>query len=184
MTTPYGPLPELAQPPEARATKRGRTRGTLRFREQTEPRPPEFGAQKMSSGIPIPETTPEGFGSIPEWLVFTDLVRRHFQPEVDFTYRPRFFGGAVTAVPQLGTIEIDFVMKNPPDLGINVQGVFFHYEQGVEQKARDIMARAQLATLGIRVIFIDDDHILQDVHYYVGEALKYRDHSRISRGFM
>jgi hypothetical protein len=145
----------------------------------------ERGAEKFSSGIPIPDVAPEGFGSIPEYLVHVDLVeKRKMQAGIDFTYRPRFFSGGVAAVPQLGTIEADFVFNDPPGLAFMVQGMFLHYEQGADQKARDLMARATLAARGIKVIFIDDSHILENVHYYVGEGLQGRDHSKIARGFM
>ena len=79
---------------------------------------------------------------------------------------------------------IDFLFSNPPDLAINVQGVFFHLEQGVKTIARDKIAKAQLAGEGITLIFIDDDDILEDVRFYVGQALQYQDHSRIARGLL
>ena len=74
---------------------------------------------------------------------------------------------------------IDFLFDNPPDLAINVQGVYYHYEFGVVTKARDLMARAQLAGQGMTFVFLDDDDLLRDPRWHVEEALKYRDHSQL-----
>ena len=41
------------------------------------------------------------------------------------------------------------------------------------------MIRAQLAGSGQILIFIDEDDLLEDPVYYVMEALRYRDHSRL-----
>ena len=35
---------------------------------------------------------------------------------------------------------------------------------------------------GIYVIFIDEDHLLDDPDWYIQEALNYRDHSRLGPG--
>jgi len=83
---------------------------------------------------------------------------------------------------QKGGMIIDFEFFDPPDLSINVQGVYYHYEFGVETGARDKIARAQLAGEGITLIFIDEDDLLNDADYYVTEALRYRDHSRLGSG--
>ena len=34
-----------------------------------------------------------------------------------------------------GGLVLDFLFSNPPDLAVNVQGVYYHYEFGVETKA-------------------------------------------------
>jgi hypothetical protein len=44
------------------------------------------------------------------------------------------------------------------------------------------MARAQLAGEGKQLIFIDEDDLYNDTDYYVLEALRYRDHSRLGGG--
>ena len=81
-----------------------------------------------------------------------------------------------------GGFIIDFLFSDPPDLAINVQGVYYHYEFGVEAKARDVMAKASLAGQNITLVFIDDDDLLSDPRYYCREALNYRDHSRLGGG--
>ena len=74
------------------------------------------------------------------------------------------------------------ISRNPPDLAVNVQGIYYHYEFGVEVKGRDVIARQQVAGQGTKLIFIDEDDILTDAEYYCREALRYRDHSRLGGG--
>ena len=81
-----------------------------------------------------------------------------------------------------GGFVIDFLFTMPPDLAVNVQGVYYHYEFGVEAKARDLIARSVLAGQNITLVFIDDDDLLRDSADYCREALNYRDHSRLGGG--
>ena len=122
---------------------------------------------------------PQGWtGSVPEWLTYESLQKAGKVPGQDFTYQSPLLGGRI----QKGGVIIDFDFNNPPDLAINVQGVYFHYQFGVETSARDRMARAQLAGEGKQLIFIDEDDLYNDTDYYVLEALRYRDHSRLGGG--
>ena len=122
---------------------------------------------------------PQGWtGSVPEWLTYESLQKAGKIPGQDFTYQSPLLGGRI----QKGGVVIDFDFSNPPDLAINVQGVYFHYQFGVETSARDRMARAQLAGEGKQLIFIDEDDLYNDTDYYVLEALRYRDHSRLGGG--
>ena len=73
------------------------------------------------------------------------------------------------------------MFKDPPDLAINVQGNYYHYGMGVETTTRDILGRIQLAAQGIILIFIDENQLEENPIYYVREALRYRDHSRLGR---
>ena len=122
---------------------------------------------------------PQGWtGSVPEWLTYESLQKAGKIPGQDFTYQSPLLGGRI----QKGGVIIDFDFNNPPDLAINVQGVYFHYQFGVETSARDRMARAQLAGEGKQLIFIDEDDLYNDTDYYVLEALRYKDHSRLGGG--
>ncbi len=122
---------------------------------------------------------PQGWtGSVPEWLTYESLQKAGKIPGQDFTYQSPLLGGRISK----GGVVIDFDFNNPPDLAINVQGVYFHYQFGVETGARDRMARAQLAGEGKQLIFIDEDDLYNDTDYYVLEALRYRDHSRLGGG--
>ena len=122
----------------------------------------------------------EGFGSLEERAVYMELVRRSLTPGLDFSYQSRFFGGRL----EKGGLVVDFLIYNPTGLAINPVGEYYHYDQGSDQKAQDRYASAQLAAEGITLIFIDDVDIHRDVRYYVGEALQFRDHSRMTRGIV
>ena len=81
-----------------------------------------------------------------------------------------------------GGLVLDFLFNDPPDLAVNVQGIYYHYEFGAETKARDIIAREGAVGRGLTLIFIDEDDLLRDPEYYCREALRYRDHSRLGGG--
>ena len=117
-------------------------------------------------------------GSGPEYLAYRTFIELGREPGQDFTYQSPLMGGRLDK----GGFVIDFMFTDPPDLAINVQGVYYHYEFGVEAKARDVMARASLAGQNITLIFIDDDDLMSDPRYYCREALNYRDHSRLGGG--
>ena len=110
--------------------------------------------------------------------MFDTLVKIGHIPGITFEFQNPFSGGRL----ERGGLIIDFLFIDPPDLAINVQGLFFHYEQGVTVRARDEMARVHLASLGIDLIFIDEDDVNEDPFFYVREALRRVDHSRITRG--
>ena len=118
---------------------------------------------------------PEWAESIPEFLVFEELVRRGLEPGIDFFYQSPLFGGRHIR----GGRVIDFYFVNPPNLAINVQGVYFHQEQGATKIADDRNLRRALAGENIILIFIDDTAILKDVRGVVGDALNYIDRSNL-----
>jgi len=117
-------------------------------------------------------------GSVPEYIAYQTFVRLGKQPGQDFTYQSPLMGGRLDK----GGFVIDFLFSDPPDLAVNIQGVYYHYEFGVEVRARDVMARAGLAGQNLTLIFIDDEDLLKDPMYYCREALNYRDHSRLGGG--
>ena len=117
-------------------------------------------------------------GSVPEYVAYSTFVEMGKEPGQDFTYQSPLMGGRLDK----GGFIIDFLFSDPPDLAINLQGVYYHYEFGVEAKARDVMAKASLAGQNITLVFIDDDDLLSDPRYYCREALNYRDHSRLGGG--
>jgi hypothetical protein len=115
---------------------------------------------------------------MPEYVAYQTFIELGRRPGEDFTYQSPLMGGRMDK----GGIILDFLFTNPPDLAVNVQGVYYHYEFGVEAKARDVMARASLAGQNLTLIFIDDDDLMEDPTYYCREALNYRDHSRLGGG--
>ena len=129
----------------------------------------------VTQQVQIPNSWP---GSGPEYIAYSTFIELGREPGQDFTYQSPLMGGRLDK----GGFVIDFMFTDPPDLAINVQGVYYHYEFGVEAKARDVMARASLAGQNITLIFIDDDDLMSDPRYYCREALNYRDHSRLGGG--
>ena len=133
----------------------------------------------MTMAQSVPEMPSTWEGSEPEWITYVVLQQLGKVVDEDFTYQSPLMGGRLDK----GGSIVDFMFKNPPDLAINVQGNYYHYGMGVETAARDILGRVQLASHGIVLIFIDEDHLEDNPTYYVREALRYRDHSRLgSRG--
>ena len=114
-------------------------------------------------------------GSKPEWMFFSSLIDLGYQPEEDFTYQSPLMGGRLDK----GGLIIDFLFFNPPNLAVNVQGVYYHYEMGADNRARDIMARQSLAGQGITLIFVDEDYLEQDPKGVTESALQFRDTSRL-----
>ena len=132
----------------------------------------------MTSQVQIP---PNWEGSGPEYVAYQTFISLGKTPGEDFTYQSPLMGGRLDK----GGFIIDFMFTNPPDLGINVQGVYYHYTKysgGVESKARDVLARASMAGENITLVFIDDNDLMRDPVYYCREALNYRDHSRLGGG--
>tara|TARA_X000001388_G_scaffold4348_2_gene3038 strand:- start:754 stop:1149 length:396 start_codon:yes stop_codon:yes gene_type:complete len=121
---------------------------------------------------------PEGWtGSLPEWQFYASLLELGYQPNEDFTYQSPLMGGRLDK----GGLIIDFLFDNPPNLAVNVQGVYYHYELGADTRARDIFARESLAGQGITLIFVDEDYLAQDPLGTTREALQFRDSSRLGR---
>ena len=114
-------------------------------------------------------------GSKPEWMFFSSLIDLGYQPEEDFTYQSPLMGGRLDK----GGLIIDFLFFNPPNLAVNVQGVYYHYEMGADNRARDIMARQSLAGQGITLIFVDEDDLEQDPKGVTESALQFRGNSRL-----
>ena len=126
----------------------------------------------------ITEVPQDWEGSLPEYIAYVTFQSFGLEPGQDFDYQSPLMGGRSNK----GGLVLDFVFYNPPDLAVNVQGIYYHYEFGVEVKGRDVIARQQVAGQGTKLIFIDEDDILTDAEYYCREALRYRDHSRMAGG--
>jgi len=122
------------------------------------------------------QTPPQSWpGSKPEWAFYSSLIELGYEPDEDFTYQSPLMGGRL----EKGGTIIDFLFTNPPNLAVNVQGVYYHYELGAEIKARDIFAREALAGQGTTLIFVDEDDLEQDAIGTTRDALAFRDRSRL-----
>ncbi len=117
-------------------------------------------------------------GSVPEFLVYASLIKQGKVEGVDFNYQSALMGGRLDK----GGVVLDFIFSDPPDLAINVQGEYYHYGLGATYIQNDLIVRQQMAGQGINLIFIDESDVLEDVDYYVRQALNYRDHSQLGGG--
>ena len=139
---------------------------------------PRFTTTARGQRRSIPEKPADFPGSMPEYIVFNQLLRLGLKPNVDFEFQARFAGGKI----EKGGIVIDFLFRNPPNIAINVQGIYYHYEQGSVNIANDLLARQILAGEGISLIFLDEDDIMNNPTFYVREALNFKDYSKFSIG--
>jgi len=114
-------------------------------------------------------------GSVPEYICFTTLIRLGKKPGMHFTFQNQMVGGRL----EKGGRVIDFLFTDPPDLAINVQGMFYHYEKGAAVRQSNILTREFLATQGVKLIFIDEDDLMEDPEPFVRDALRYIDRSRL-----
>jgi|TARA_R100000742_G_C4171186_1_gene9402 hypothetical protein len=128
----------------------------------------------MAETIPAIPTPEWWVGSGPEYLCWKALLSLGLRSGIDFEYQSQLAGGRLDK----GGRVIDFMIYNPPNVAINVQGVFFHYEKGTAVQQSDIMTRQYLATLGIKLIFVDEDDVIDDAKAIVADALAGIDRSR------
>ena len=129
----------------------------------------------MTTGQGLPQPPSSWEGSTPEWAFYASLAQLGYHDGVDFTYQSEQMGGRLDK----GGAILDFLFSNPPNLAVNVQGVYYHYEFGADTKARDIMAREAMAGQGITLIFVDEDDLEQDPLGVTRNALQFRDTSRL-----
>lgn len=118
------------------------------------------------------EEAPLGWmGTLPEWLVYQALEKLN----IDFDYQSSQMGGRLDK----GGAVIDFYLPGY-GIGINVNSIYWHYNRP-GQVVSDELQRESLEGQGIIMIYIDEDDILRNAFYYVSEALKGNDHSRVTR---
>jgi hypothetical protein len=131
-----------------------------------------LGPLEETNVLGMPETKPSWWpGSKAELYVFIVLTRL----KAEFTYL-----GHLGEPHTLGSVEIDFQVFSPVQVAIRVMGEYWHYQQGAEKLAQDLIQRLELESEGWPVIYIDEDDILRNPFYYVQEALRLREHSKYS----
>jgi hypothetical protein len=173
-SSPFGPKPK-AKPPAGPNNKPVFNRGPLNLQ----------GSLIKSQEVPdIPGDVPPWFqrqypaATKPEWAIYWAwTIKLKKTPNLDFVYQANLIGGRI----DLGGIVVDFESLDPPGIAINIQGIYWHYDRGAQQLARDQLQRGQISALGFQVIYIDEDHALADPVYYLKEALRGVDHSREAR---
>lgn len=111
-------------------------------------------------------------GSLPEWAVYWAHLVLKRKPGQDFEYQYVLDPGMI-----LDFYEYDL------QIGIEVQGLYWHYMLGGWKLEDDLQRKISAEARGLTLIFIDEDDALDSPIYYVREALQGRDHSRVTRGF-
>lgn len=120
-----------------------------------------------------------GEGTLPELVVYGILEGMGYKVGVDFTFQSAKYGGRLDR----GGLVIDFLFNNPPGLAINPLGEYFHYQLRGGTRAEDLMERELLESDGITLIFIDEGDLMGPrARWFVEEALRFRDHSKLARG--
>ena len=108
----------------------------------------------------------------PEEAFFLALLELGYEPNKDFTYQPS------ERINDQGSV-IHFMFTNPPNLAINIQGVYYQHDFGGDIKARDLITRETLVGQGITLIFVDEDDVHQDAVGIAEDALQFIDKSRL-----
>ena len=104
-------------------------------------------------------------GSLPEFIVWEWLVyKRKLQPEIDFVFQSPIFGGRT----QFGGFVIDFFFPMRNEAWF-VSGERFHLLTP-QARARDQLAKVQLAAAGVKVITLWEDDLLERPDYVLEAA--------------
>lgn len=121
--------------------------------------------------LSVPAPPSDWKGSLPEWRINWALLKLGYAGQ--FTYQSSRMGGRMVK----GGAILDFYF---PDLrlAINVQSIYYHYITS-ERRMADSLQRAQLESMGIRVVYIMEAHALANPIYYTKEALAGRSHAKV-----
>ena len=132
---------------------------------------------EVSAPGPRPDSGPLALATLPEWYIYWALERLGKKPNVDFVYRGETEFASLSSQTQL-----DFQMLDGSGIAIEVQGDYFHYQQGSAKLVLDRVRAGELANQWT-VIDIDEDDALRNPIYYTQEALLGRDHSYRYRNY-
>lgn len=121
---------------------------------------------------PFPDPPETWTGSLPEWAIYWAHLTMGKKPFQDFEYQYFFDPGMILDFWEYGL-----------NIGIEVQGLYWHYMLGGWKIGNDLERKVRAESIGVQLIFIDEDDALESPIYYLREALAGRDHSRATRGF-
>lgn len=134
------------------------------------------GALDLRQREPAGDPPASWMGTRPEWAVNWALKRTGLEEGSDFIFE--------AMLPGVGTSyysTVDFLIYGA-DIGIEVQGTFWHYGLGTDKEFHDFMRVSLFAEQGVKIIFIDEEDCLADPEYYVKQALQGIDHSDLLGG--
>ena len=106
-------------------------------------------------------------GTAPEFAVWQALKKQG----VNFDYQSSQIGGRL----MLGGAILDFYIPDRA-MGINIQ----EYYDSTSKLAVEKIQKTMLESQGIKMVYIDEDAALSNPEWYVAEALRGIDHSRMA----
>jgi hypothetical protein len=121
----------------------------------------------------LPPPPPGWRGSPAEWWCYWALEQEGLHEPEDFTYESARDGGRLF----YGGLLLDFVLPHHR-LALNVQGDDLTYSDGIKRR-RDRALAFQVAQYGLALIWLDAADLARSPRYYVQEALRGIDHSRL-----
>ena len=119
----------------------------------------------------FPEPPADWIGSRPEWAIYWALNRLGYSGR--FEYQSPRMGGRLAR----GGAVLDFYIPEL-NLAINVQSTYYHYST-TPQRVSGALQKAMIESLGIKVIYIDEEDALANPVYFVKEALAGISHSQM-----
>jgi hypothetical protein len=132
------------------------------------------GVAGPSTSRSYPPPPPSWLGTLPEWAIFWAHAAIGLELDQDFAYLYKM----EEAPNGVDFFEFDLQMA------IEIQGLYWHYGLGAAKQLSDLERKIRIESLGITVIFIDEDHALQDPVYFLREARNGIDHSRAGKGLV
>jgi very-short-patch-repair endonuclease len=132
---------------------------------QPQPTEAELTEERWRRWQESPAAAGKGSASILEFMVWEFLVQKKRQIEgVDFIYQYPLAGGRT----QFGGFVADFYFPHRQEVW-NPAGMQFHWTKS-KHRARDIMARAVLASRGIKLIYLWEDDMMNRPAYVLEQA--------------
>lgn len=140
--------------------------------------PLQTGARQgvRQSGPDVPQAPDNWQGTLPEWAIFYAHGQMELVEGRDFVFQYQ-----VGHPNDPESARLDFYERDI-DLGINVNGIFFHYLFGGYKIESDLEQQVRLQASGFQMVYIDELMALNDPVYYLSEARQFRDHSLMARG--
>ena len=106
-------------------------------------------------------------GSDLEIRVYQWLLYHGFRPNVDFVFQSQLIG--LRGVRELGDAIVDFMLIKSNILW-RVQGEYWHV--GTEERARDLIQKQRLESLGYTVIDLWETDLNERLEYTLQQALQ------------
>lgn len=159
-----------------RAPSSGSLKGAARYTGGVPYQPFRTG-RRRGSGVgqtkdqPFPDPPASWTGTLPEWAIYWAHIVLGRAPFQDFQY--------IYTVD--GSHYYDFY-EFQERIALEINGLYWHYEFNRGRAAQDQILKVHTESLGITLIFIDEDDALANPVFYLREALAERDHSRAATG--